>query len=133
MAGPRARFRYGFLMSDGSTVRRCFIECDADAASLVLAGLSNAQASVPAANQLMNALIPVYKGTRSDLFRARSVRIRFTGALPPNRQSPLLWVPVFNNSTFETYRVGQTGTFRGLPVELVQKIDGVPSRNGALI
>lgn len=124
-------FRYlTRTQAGGASFRTCFVYANIHTTTLNLGGLTNAEPSAAVLINTMSFVLPLASRGGSIHPAARVVVIEFTGDLPPSlvtrRQSIL--VPLV--ARFESYSVGMTGTFRGLPVKLVQKIDGRPDING---
>lgn len=130
MSGPRESYRYLFLASDGTTSRTAFVECDADVTSLVLGGLQNTQPPAPSAANLFRMRFSAAYSPKGKVARARLALIEFTAGLPPGRVTRRTWVPVLTISRYNSYVVGQSGSWLGLPVKLVQKVDGSPDIRG---
>lgn len=124
-------FRYlTRTQAGGASFRTCFASANIHTPTLTLGGLTNAEPSVSVSVNTMSFILPLASRGGTIHPAARVVVIEFTGDLPPGlvtrRQSIL--VPLV--ARFESYTEGMTGTFRGLPVKLVQKIDGRPDING---
>jgi len=114
----------------GASFRQCFCIANIHTSTLNLGGLVNSEPNVFTPNNVINFVLPLASRGGSIHPAARVVVIEFTEALPPGlvtrRQSILVPLVV----RFEAFSEGMTGTFRGLPVKLVQKIDGRPDING---
>jgi len=114
----------------GASFRTCFCMANIHTPTLNLGGLVNSEPNVAVAINTINFVLPLASRGGSIHPAARVVVIEFTADLPPGlvtrRQSIL--VPLV--ARFEAFSHGMTGTFRGLPVKLVQKIDGRPDING---
>ena len=114
----------------GTSLRTCFAYANIHTPTLILSGLTNSEPGVATAANTMSLVLPLASRGGSIHPAARVAVIEFTDDLPPGlvtrRQSIL--VPLI--ARFESYSGGMTGTFRGLPVKLMQKIDGRPDING---
>jgi len=130
MSGPRSIFRYHVRALDGVTLYVVYVEADADAAGLVLGGVTNTQAPTATSNRVLEAEIPMLSGRRGRKCRARAVQIEYTASSGPVVAGASAWVPVFRNATFASYVVGQTGTHRGVACVLLRKLDGSPTVRG---
>jgi hypothetical protein len=124
-----ALFRY-LVFTQAKSFGQFFVRTNIFTTSLTINGLNNFQPGISSANITYSVILPPASRGGSIHSAARVAVIQFTGALPPGlvtrRQSIVVLVP----ARFEAYQIGQVGVFRGLPVELVHKIDGRPDING---
>jgi hypothetical protein len=131
MSGRRKIFRYLFRNAANSGNRTCYVECDADAATLTLGGVSNSEAPTTTPANISNFEMPVLSGSRGRKVRARMVKIEYTASTVSVSAGTVAWVPVFRPATFNAYVVGQTGSHRSVSCELLAKVDGSPTVTGA--
>lgn len=131
--GQRLKTRYQFRAGGLATLTHtCRIECDPATTSLVVNTVANVVPPVAAATQRQHRwTIPIHVSTRARSPRARFVRLAYAGDKPPGIKDEYVEVPVLTIGSFNAYQVGQVGTYRGLPVRVVGKSDGVPDVNGA--
>lgn len=127
------RFRYIFASAAGGTsYRTCLVLANIHSQTLILQGTTNNEPGPATPANTVSMTLPLVSRGGSIHPAARVAVIEFTGNLPPGlvtrRQSICILLPF----RFEFYKIGMTGTFRGLPVKLVHKIDGRPDINGQL-
>lgn len=106
-------------MSAGSTILSVYdsdggnsfnIRIQPETLTLTLATVANAAGSGTPAAGLPSA--KVSGGRRSIGVNARLIRIRFTGTLPPGyKMDGIIALPVLQQSVFNGYAKGQTGTY----------------------
>ena len=130
MVGVKGRYLYVLTAASGIQTRRCFIECDADHLTLAVGANTNSQPASGPADGTFNFLMPADGTERGRNAASRWVQVQFTGALPIGRSSPTLRVPVFRVDRYNQYSVGATGTYLGLPIQVLRKFDGRPSQVG---
>jgi len=124
-------FRYIFrTQAGGSGYRMGFVIANVHTPTLILNGLSNNEPVPFASNSTFSLIFPLVSRGGSIHPAARVAVIQFTGDLPPGLVTRRQSICVLGVPRFESYSEGMTGTFRGLPVKLVQKIDGRPDING---
>lgn len=130
MVGVRQDFIYSVVRTVSSPNIAMFVNVDADSTSLILNSQVNTAVNLGELAIEIKAYISPASGRRGLNIAARGVQIEYTGDLPPAVTSLRVWVVVFRVSRFNAYAVGQTGTFKGLPVTCVAKFDGRPNITG---
>lgn len=104
-----------YEMDDGS-IKRIKIQPETAAASI---GSANA---APAGAIDSPGSARVGGGNRQYGVKARSVTVRFTGALPDGYKAGQLYrVPILTPAVYNAINVGDTGTYLASPVEVVGK------------
>ena len=63
--------------------------------------------------------VTVSGGRRGYGIYARTVRLRFTGTVPDGYSGDDVTIPCMDPGTFASWANGQTGTYLGVPVEVV--------------
>lgn len=131
LSANRRTFRYQFRAVGGaSPTRNGSVTVDEFTTTLMLPSGANAEPALAnSASTFSLSFTPASRG-RSTGSTARVVVLRFTGALPTGLVSDIRAVVVLTIARFQSYDVGQVGTYRGLPVVVTQKIDGNPSVTG---
>lgn len=124
-------FRYIFRPQPGGTgFRMAFVLANIHTTTLTLNGLVNGESTPFNSGSTFSFILPLASRGGKIHPAARVAVIEFTGDLPPGLVTRRQSICVLGAPRFESYSVGMTGTFRGLPVKLVQKIDGRPDING---
>jgi len=103
---------------------------NAETTSLTLGGINNFESPPLALTATAALIIPLASRGGSIHPAARVAVIQFTGDLPPGLVTRRQSICVLTPEVFNQYQPRQLGTFRGLPVELVHKIDGRPDIEG---
>lgn len=131
-SGRRALLRYSWVARESPTLTHTsFIDCDPETTSLTINSVANVEPALAGAAQRRHTwLIPIHKGVRIRSPRARTVTLRYIGALPDGISSDVVVVPVLTGNNWAAYRPGLTGQYRGLPVEVISRLDGVPDITG---
>lgn len=125
------QFRYLLFTSQvPPTFGSMFVRANTFTTTLFLGGLQNFEPGASAPNITYRMLLPLASRGSSTHPAARVAVIEFTEALPPTLVTRRQSIPVLVPARFAAYTIGMTGTFRGLPVKLVNKIDGRPDMNG---
>jgi len=129
-AGVRL-FRYIFrTQAGGSGFRMAFVLANIHTSTLTLNGLANGESPPFNSVSTFSFILPLASRGGTIHPAARVAVIEFTGDLPPGLVTRRQSICVLGVNRFESYSEGMTGTFRGLPVKLVKKIDGRPDING---
>lgn len=131
-AGPRFTTLYQFRAGGGETLlHTCRIDTDPDSLNFLCRGLRNTDPPLAAATQRQHVwFIPIHSAVRSRSPRARTLTLRYTGAKPTGIEGSLVTIPVFLVSRFLTWQEGDVGEYKGAPVVIARKTDGVPAING---
>lgn len=122
-SGSRIAVQYQMRAVGGNTGRRCLVLLQPETLTLRLNGLTNTPPSTvtTVGVNFYATYLPVAKSVSARTATARAVRLRWI--VPPPGQvgngQPLVCVP--SVGTFDTYQVGQTGTYNGGQVECVSK------------
>jgi hypothetical protein len=135
LAADRKLFRYGFLTQGGVAIggRQCFVLANTHTLSLSLGTgpqSRNLEPSPTTPQNILSMILPLASRGGSIHPAARVAVIEFTNELPPGLVTRRQSIVVLLTSRFEFYKIGMVGTFRDLPVRLVNKIDGRPDISG---
>jgi len=124
-------FRYQIRsLAGGGATRHLFVRTNTHTPSLILDGIPNGTLNPVADSATQAMILPLVSRGGSIHPAARVAVIEFTGALPPGLVTRRQSICVLAIIRYEQFIEGMSGTFRGLPVKLVQKIDGRPDING---
>lgn len=131
-SGRRALLRYSWVAPGAITLfHTSFIDCDPNTTTLTINSVANVEPAPAAAVQRRHSWsIPIHRGARTRSPKARTVSLRYTGTLPDGITSDVVVVPVLTAAAWVAYRPGLTGQYRGLPVEVISRLDGVPDISG---
>jgi len=124
-------FRYRYRpASGGVAVLGCFVLANVHTSTLIISGQNNLEPIELPAADTSRMILPLVSRGGSIHPAARVAVIQFTAELPPGLVTRRQSICVLTTFRFDSWSEGMTGTFRGLPVRLVKKIDGRPDTFG---
>jgi hypothetical protein len=130
MSNTSRLYLYQTLAKDGAANRNLFVRADTSATGLALGGLGNNEAVPGSPGNIIMAVIEGRGGPKSKTAHARTVTVVMTGAVGDLGVGSRVRVPVFQRSRWNSYQVGQSGTYQGASCVCVAKTDGSPDITG---
>lgn len=132
MSNATKLFEYQVRATDRTTIRNIMVRADTSASTLILAGLSNQEATDLTSPNTFSIVIEGRGGPKSKKSHARTVTVIMTAAGAGLSVGSRVVVPVFRISRWASYVEGQTGTYAGVGCRYLSKMEGLPDSSGMI-